>query len=135
MTVIEAARKLGAAIQADEAYIKYNEAVKKNDENEELQVKISEFNIKRMNLDNELAKEDSEKNEEKIKAYNDELRALYDEIIKNPLMVEFNNAKAGMDKLLSDVNSIIMMCAQGKDPETCDVSSCTGNCSGCSGCH
>lgn len=135
MSVIEAARKLGAAIQADEAYIKYNEAVKKNDENEELQVKISEFNIKRMNLDNELAKEDSEKNEEKIKTYNDELRALYDEIIKNPLMVEFNNTKAGMDKLLSDVNSIIMMCAQGQDPETCEVSSCTGNCSGCSGCH
>ena len=40
MTTIEAARKLGAAMQADEAYIRYAEAVKKNDENEELQTGI-----------------------------------------------------------------------------------------------
>lgn len=135
MNAIDAARKLGAAIQADEAYVKYSEAIKKNDANEELQTKISEFNIKRMNLDNELSKEENERNDEKIKALNEELRALYDEVINHPLMVEFNNAKAAMDKLLSDINSIIMMCAQGQDPETCEISSCTGSCATCGGCH
>ena len=70
MTTIEAARKLGAALQADEAYIKYTEAVKKNDENEELQKIISEFNLKRMNLDAEISKDDAEKSEEKIKTLN-----------------------------------------------------------------
>ena len=135
MTTIEAARKLGAAMQADEAYIRYADAVKKNDENEELQVKISEFNLKRMNLDNELSKDEAEKDNEKITTLNTELRAIYDEIMANPAMVEFNNAKAGMDKLLQDINTIIMMCAQGADPETCEITACSGSCSTCGGCH
>ncbi len=135
MTTIEAARKLGAAMQADEAYIKYTEAVKSNDENEELQKIISEFNLKRMNLDAEISKDEKEKSEEKIKTLNEELRAIYNEIMQNPAMIEFNAAKAGMDKLLQDINSIIMMCAQGADPETCEISACTGSCSTCGGCH
>ena len=135
MTTLEAARKLGAAMQADEAYIKYTEAVKLNDENEELQKIISEFNLKRMNLDAEISKDENEKNEEKIKTLNEELRAIYNEIMQNPAMIEFNTAKAGMDKLLQDINSIIMMCAQGADPETCEISNCTGSCSTCGGCH
>ena len=135
MTTIEAARKLGAAMQADEAYIRYADAVKKNDENEELQVKISEFNLKRMNLDNEVSKDEAEKDSEKIQTLNAELRAIYDDIMANPAMVEFNNAKAGMDKLIQDINTIIMMCAQGADPETCEISACSGSCSTCGGCH
>lgn len=135
MTTIEAARKLGAALQADEAYIKYTEAVKANDENEELQKIISEFNLKRMNLDAEISKDEAEKSEEKIKTLNEELRAIYNEIMQNPAMIEFNAAKAGMDKLLQDINTIIMMCAQGADPETCEISACTGSCSTCGGCH
>lgn len=135
MTAIEAARKLGAALQADEAYIKYAEAIKQNDENEELQTKISEFNIKRMNLDNEVSKEDNERDAEKIQQMNTELRAIYDEIMAHPAMLAFNEAKAGMDKLLQDINAIIMMSAQGQDPETCEISACTGNCSSCGGCH
>lgn len=135
MTTIEAARKLGAAMQADEAYVRYTDAVKKNDNNEELQVKISEFNLKRMNLDNEISKDENEKDSEKITALNTELREIYDDIMANPAMIEFNEAKAGMDKLLQDINSIIMMCAQGADPETCEISACTGSCSTCGGCH
>ncbi len=135
MTTIEAARKLGAAMQADEAYIKYAEAIKKNDENEELQKIISEFNLKRMNLDAEISKDEKERNEEKIKTLNEELRAIYNEIMENPAMIAFNEAKAGMDKLLQDINAIIMMCAQGADPETCEISACTGSCSTCGGCH
>lgn len=135
MTTIEAARKLGAAMQADEAYIKYAKAIKDNDENEELQIKISEFNIKRMNLDNEISREEGERDEAKIKVLNEELRAIYDEIMAHPAMVAFNEAKAGMDKLLQDINAIIMMCAQGADPETCEISACTGSCSTCGGCH
>ena len=135
MTTIEAARKLGAALQADEAYIKYAKAIKDNDENEELQIKISESNIKRMNLDNEISREENERDEAKIKVLNEELRVIYDEIMAHPAMVAFNEAKAGVDKLLQDINAIIMMCAQGQDPETCEISACTGSCSTCGGCH
>ena len=86
-----------------------------------------------MNLDAAVSAE--EKDEAKIKELNEELRKLYDEIMADETMVEFNEARQGVDKLLNDVNAIIAMSAQGADPETCEISDCTGNCSSCSGCH
>ncbi len=135
MDVISQARKLGAALQADPAYVRYAKAIVDNDKNEDLQAAIGEFNVTRMNLDNELSKEEADKDEVAVKMINEKLRGLYENIMKNPAMVEFNEAKADVDKLLADINSIIMMCAQGQDPETCEISDCTGNCSSCGGCH
>ena len=133
MNAIEVARQLGAAIQEDEAYLNFHKVIKSNDENKELQEKIGEFNILRMNLDNELSLD--EKNEEKIKEMNEKLRALYGEVMAHPAMVEYNEAKQALDKLLNDVNNIITMCVQGADPATCEPSACTGSCSTCGGCH
>lgn len=133
MDVIKAARQLGAALQADEAYVRFAKATLASDQNKELQDKIGEFNITRMNLDNEISKDD--KDDEKIKEMNTRLRAIYDEVMADPAMVEYNEARAGVDKLLADINSIITMCAQGADPETCEISDCTGNCSTCGGCR
>ena len=133
MDVMTAVRQLGAAIQEDEAYARFHKVIKENDENKELQEKIGEFNILRMNLDNELNLE--EKNEEKIKEMNEKLRALYGEVMAHPAMVAYNEAKQGLDKLLNDVNNIITMCVQGADPATCEPSACTGSCSTCGGCH
>ena len=133
MDVMTAVRQLGAAIQADEAYLNFHKVIKSNDENKELQEKIGEFNILRMNLDNELSLD--EKNEEKIKEMNEKLRALYGEVMAHPAMVEYNEAKQALDKLLNDVNNIITMCVQGADPATCEPSACTGSCSTCGGCR
>ena len=133
MDVMTAVRQLGAAIQEDEAYARFHQVIKENDENKELQEKIGEFNILRMNLDNELSLE--EKDEAKIKEMNEKLRALYGEVMAHPAMVAYNEAKQGLDKLLNDVNNIITMCVQGADPATCEPSACTGSCSTCGGCH
>lgn len=134
MDVMKAVRALGAAIQADEAYVRFNNATKASDENKELQAKIGEFNILRMNLDNEISRDEG-KDENKIKEMNEQLRRLYNEVMADSAMVEYNEARQGMDKLLNDINSIINMCVQGADPATCEPSACTGSCSSCSGCH
>ncbi|MBQ0083777.1 MAG: YlbF family regulator [Clostridiales bacterium] len=134
MDVIKAARELGKALQADERYIRYAKAMLASEKNEELQAKIGEFNLTRMNLDKELGKDEG-KNDETVKELNTKLRTLYDEVMSEPTMVEFNEARAEVDKILNDVNSIITMSAQGADPETCDLSACTGDCSSCGGCH
>ncbi len=135
MNAIEAARKLGAAIQADERYEAYAEAKKANDNDEKLQSQIGEFNILRMSLERELSAE--EKSEEKIKDYNEKLRALYSEIMISETMVKYNEAKTALDELTGDVNMIISMCLNGEDPETCDphAAGCTGSCATCGGCH
>lgn len=134
MDVITAARELGKVLQADERYIRYAKAMLESEKNEALQAKIGEFNLTRMNLDKELNKDDK-KDEELVKQLNTKLRELYDEVMNEPTMVEFNESRAEIDKILNDVNAIITMSVQGADPETCELSACTGDCSSCGGCH
>lgn len=136
MDIIELARELGKAIQQDQAFINMRLACQQSDEDEALQNMIGEFNLKRMAINNEVQKEN--RSEETLKQYNDELRAIYAEIMQNPNMAAYNAAKNELDALVQRVTNIITMSADGEDPETCDCDSCgcTGNCSSCGGgCH
>ena len=135
MDAIKAARELGKAIQADERYIAYNEAKLANDNDEELQKLIGEFNLKRQQLGLEMSKSAEEKDEAKIEEANKEMQKLYALIMQNEHMADFTMAKQGMDKLVNDINAIIGMCCDGEDPDTCEISACTGSCATCGGCH
>lgn len=135
MDAIKAARELGKAIQADERYIAYNEAKIANDNDEELQKLIGEFNLKRQQLGLEMSKSAEEKDEAKIEETNKEMQKLYTLIMQNEHMADFTMAKQGMDKLVGDINMIIGMCCDGEDPDTCEISACTGSCATCGGCH
>ena len=66
MDAIKAARELGKAIQADERYVRYNEAMKANDADMELQELIGEFNLARQNVALEMSKSKEEQNKEKL---------------------------------------------------------------------
>lgn len=133
MDVIAQVRELGKAIQKDERFIRYAKARLDNDNNEELQALIGEFNIIRMELDKQLS------GEEKVQATVDELniklRDVYSKIMAAPAMVEYNTAKAELDQMVGEINTIISKCLEGEDPETCDTVACTGSCSTCGGCH
>ena len=135
MDVIEQARKLGAAIQQDERFIRYAKAKLANDSDDELQKSIGEFNLIRMQLDNEI--DSDKKDDEKVKELNEKLREVYSGIMSSKAMAEYNAAKAEVDRMVNDVNTLISMCLEGADPETCDISAagCTGSCSTCGGCH
>lgn len=136
MTVIELARELGKALQEDERYKKYQEAKEKNDKDVELQNMIGDFNVKRMQLNQEMQKE--EKDAEAMQKLDGELKEIYTKIMANPNMAEFNTAQGAVDKLLNSVNFIISMAANGEDPMTCpeeQPASCGGSCSTCGGCH
>ena len=134
MDVIEQVRNLGKAIQQDERFIRYAKARLDNDNDKELQAAIGNFNITRMELDREMSSE--EKNDEKVKELNEKLRSVYADIMSAPAMVEYNTAKAELDSLVNEINTVISKCLDGEDPETCDTSSgCTGSCSTCGGCH
>lgn len=135
MNVMELTRQLGAAIQEEDTYIRYQMARQANDEDEELQGKIGEFNLLRMSLSNELSKSDDEKSQSKVEELNKSLQEMYGQIMQNPNMAAYNAAKEAMDQLLNRVNSILMLCVNGEDPATCEPSECTGSCSSCGGCH
>ena len=133
--IIKSVRELGKAIQADERYIAYNNAKLANDNDEELQKLIGEFNLKRQQLGLEMSKSAEEQDKAKIDETNKELQRLYALVMQNEHMAEFTMAKQGMDKLVNDVNAIIGMCCDGEDPDTCEISACTGSCATCGGCH
>lgn len=134
MDVIEQVRNLGKAIQQDERFIRFAKARLENDNNAELQSAIGKFNITRMELDREMNSET--KNDEKVKELNENLRTVYGEIMSSPAMVEYNTAKAELDSMVNEINTVISKCLDGEDPETCETTAaCTGSCSTCGGCH
>ena len=96
---------------------------------------IGEFNLKRMAINNEAGKEN--RDESKLQELNAELRHVYAEIMKNPNMTAYNQAKEAFDAVLKRVNAIIALSAEGEDPETADLTedACGGSCSSCAGCH
>lgn len=135
MDIIKMARELGKAIQEEERYKAYYLAKEVNDKDEELQALIGEFNLKRFDLNMEMSKPD--KNAEKLKELDIEIKDLYGKIMANKNMELFNNVKNEMDDMLSKINTIITMSANGEDPETCSAhTGCSPDgCSSCGGCH
>ena len=132
MDIIEITRELGRAIQQDECYSRYLLAKDANDKDEELQNLIGEFNLKRIAINSENSKAD--KDQARLEHLNEELTQVYERIMANPHMQEYNAAKVALDSRLQRVNTIIMMCANGADPDTADASACSGSCDGCSSC-
>ena len=135
MDVIEATRNLGKEMQRDPRFVAFAKSKLNMDSNKELQSKIGEFNIARMNLDRLLDAE--EKDEVAVSNANAKLRGIYEEIMADEVMVEYNNTRAEVDKMLAEVLGIIRMCSEGADPETCQMpeAGCSGSCSTCVGCH
>lgn len=133
MDVIKMTRELGKAIQQDERYIAYNIAKQINDEDEELQKDIAEFE----NLRNIMRDAMSTENPDftKINDIDKETKTLYQKIMSNSNMIAFNKAQSTLEELITNINQIISLCANGEDPETCEPpQGCSGNCSACGGC-
>ncbi len=135
MDVIQQARELGKAIQKDERYIRLQEITRKSDQDEDLQNAIREFNEKRNAITVEAAK--SDRDEEKIRQMNMEIRVMYDDIMRSENMTAYNEARESFDLLMKRVNAIISLCSEGEDPETADLTeeACGGSCATCPGCH
>ena len=134
MDLIALARQLGHAIQEEKAYNDLRAAQTAADNDKDLQDLIGEFNLKRMAINNEACKED--RDEEKLRALNEEMRSSYASIMSNENMIAYNDAKTAFDTVMQRVMAIITQSADGEDPDTTDFSpSCTHDCSTCGGCH
>ncbi|MDO4748908.1 MAG: YlbF family regulator [Eubacteriales bacterium] len=134
MELISLARQMGHAIQNEKEYKDLQTAKVAADNDKELQDLIGEFNLKRMAINNEACKED--RDEDKLRELNTEMRDLYTKIMSNENMTAYNNAKTALDTVMQRVLAIITQSAEGEDPDTTDFSqSCTHDCSTCGGCH
>ena len=137
MDVIEAARALGKAIQADARYAEYTAAKQANDEDTALQALIGKLNLLQMSYQNEA--ETEEPDQQKLDAWDEEFRSVYGEVMLNPNMRFFEEKKQAVDDLMSYIVNLLSLCANGADPETAEPRAnngegCTGSCSSCGGC-
>ncbi len=135
MDVIKMARELGKEIQKDPRYTAYQAAQDMADKDEVLQDLIGKFNLKKIDLQQEIQNPD--KNPETMQAIDAALKELYAKVMENDKMVAYNVAKREMDSLLSFVQEIIVASSNGQDPDTVEEKpdvACGGSCSSCAGC-
>ena len=137
MTVIELTRQLGAAIQQDERYAAYREAIEVNEKDAELNDLIGKINLIQLNYQNEAGKGE-EADAGKMEAYAKEFEEAYRAVMLNGNMVKFEAAKTAIDDMMNEIMAILALCIDGQDPATCEPAhehSCGGSCSTCGGCH
>lgn len=131
--IVTLAREIGKLLQEEECYKAMEKSRIASDEDKELQDLIGEFNLKRIAINEEGMKKD--RDQEKIQAYNNEMRDIYTKIMGNEHMIAYNDAKSELDRIVNRVAAIVTQSANGDDPETTDVhEGCSGDCSGCHSC-
>ena len=134
MDAIEMFKRAAAALQTDERYLALDAARRANDENQELQDMIGEFNLARMDLNNEISKD--ERDEARVAELNAKVNSLYSQIMASEGMVAYNEAKARAEAMIGHIDAIINTAMNGGDPMLVDEpqGGCTGSCSTCGGC-
>ena len=135
MDCIELFKKAAAAMQTDPRYLELDAARRENDMDQELQGLIGEFNLARLDLNNETSK--IEPSDDRINELNQKINDLYTQIMSSEGMVRYNAAKAECEALVNHIDAIINTAMNGGDPMTVQEpsASCTGSCSTCGGCH
>ena len=86
MDCIDLFKRAAMALQTDRRYLALDQARKMNDSDEELQNMIGEFNLARMDLNNEIGK--PERNDARIAELNEKVNTLYGQIMSDEGMVE-----------------------------------------------
>ena len=134
MDLIQMARELGAALQQDARYLEFMQAHEDNEKDNELNSLIGRIQLVHLSYNQEASKDD--KDEEKLKAYDQEFNTLYNQVMCNPNMRRYEKARDEVDKLMKEITGILTLCVRGEDPMTCDpsASACGGDCGSCGGC-
>lgn len=135
-TILEMAIDLAYQLQQDPRCQAVQEAQKAADADEGLQQLIGDFNLKRMAINTEESKDEGQRDVEKLRELNTELRAIYGTIMANERMMAYNQTKTALDEIVGKIQIAINLAIQGRDPQmAAEQSGCTGDCGSCGGCH
>ncbi|MDL2325312.1 YlbF family regulator [Ruminococcaceae bacterium OttesenSCG-928-A16] len=135
MSAILKFKEAAKELQQSEECKAYDAARKAYDDDSELQAKIGEFNLLRLDLNNEMSKEP--RDNDKIAELNSQTSQLYGEIMDSQSMAALNDAKASIERMIGHVNAIINTAIEGGDPMAVEEPAeeeCGGSCGSCGGC-
>ena len=130
--IIAMTRSLGYALQQEKEFLEYMEARQRNDEDAELQNMIEDFNEVQSQVDVLLSKD--EKDTEKIEELSNRMDQIYQAIMQNENMENYNEKRLQFDQLMQFVNRILLVSMNGGDPFGVKEEDCTGKCATCGGC-
>lgn len=128
MNIIENCQALGQAIKESPALVAYFAAKEAYDKEAHLQSLMFEYEAQRKILGSVFAREE-ETDPALITSIRDRIQALAGEIVALPTYREFEDSKKAVNALMEQVNAEISAAVFGVRP-----SSCTHDCSTCSGC-
>ena len=126
--IIEKTKELGALIQKSEQVEKFNFAKAAYDADEEIQRLIKEFNLHKMTMMSLTQGENPD--QERVAEVEERIKEVYEKIMQNDKMKEFQAASKAVQDLLNQVNGVIGYYVTGEEP-----TDCTHDCSTCGGCH
>ncbi|MBQ1334263.1 MAG: YlbF family regulator [Clostridia bacterium] len=93
---------------------------------EALRDKVGSFEMQRQKLVQ--MQNDGAANEE-MEAQNSQIMSIYEEIMANPVMVDMTDANNEVQQIMNYIVRTISSCFAGQSD------GCSGDCSGCGGCH
>lgn len=128
--ILKEAQALGKLIAASEEVKSANAAKDAYDNDAAIQAAITEYNAHNKALAEEYKK--SEQDEALMTSIKNRIGELYNDIVNNPVYIEYMNAQEAVGTLMNKVNDEINFMITGERPSE---SACTGNCSSCGGCH
>ena len=139
MDTISKFKDAALSLQQDKVYLNYAQATNAYKEDKELQDKIGEYQLARLQLDNEMQKDAAERDQEKLTETNKKINTLYNEAMNAESMLALNEARAKIEEFVAYVNVIINTAIDGGNPieaQPPEASGCSaGGCSSCSGCR
>ncbi len=129
MDILSMAHEIGKAIKESDEMRQYEAAQAAYLADEELQTKVTEYNVQQKAFADESAK--SVQNDFLLGAIRKRLEALAAEITSSPSYIAFAESQDMVSSILAEVNETIMCEVTGEEPHH----GCTHDCSSCGGCH
>ena len=127
--IIELAHALGEEIAKSDEIKELEIAKDAYERDAELQSKMSEYETERKLMAEEFSKNTEDIDQKAVADLRARIEELTKEICANDKYIAFANAQKAMNDLMANVNAEIKFCITGERP-----SSCTHDCSTCSGC-
>ncbi len=120
MDVMDAARALGVAIQADDKYKAFLAAQETAGKDESLAAFAKE--LQDMQGEFEALMENADRTEDDLNEIQQRYIAKYQEMNEVPSMAALQDARAAVNDMMNDAMQIIYLSVNGEDPMTCQPS-------------
>lgn len=119
MTVMDAARQLGVALQEDERFQNYMKAQKAVETDEQVNALGENLTAIQTAYDEESLKETPD--EAAMANMIEEYKALYQTLHQTPAMIKLLDAREYMDGMMNEIMNFLYLVIGGADPRTVEV--------------